>query len=145
MRFRSIHDEVSDLAATVDHSLETFAAFLAAKRNSLHLGDEISTVLSSVSQLRRHLARLFRMQSSRGYWDTVIAASPAQREEVSRLLAEQENFRLTLNAIEPRLSALRAGEQANFATICDELEDLVQRIVAYRKTEKALAHRSVAP
>lgn len=145
MSFRSIHDEVSDLAATVDHSLETFAIFLATKRNSLHLGDEISTVLSSVSQLRRQLARLFRTQSSRGYWDTVIAANPAQREDVSRLLAEQENFRLTLNAIEPRLSALRAGDQASFATICIELEDLLRRIAAYRRTEAALVHRSVAP
>jgi hypothetical protein len=142
MIFESISSRLTELTEIVDGSLAAFVVFLATTRSSLQLGEGISAVMYRTNQLRRQLARLFRMQGLGFQAEAKTASKPFPPDDELRITAQQESFRVNINGINTRLGALRPGDGAIFDTVCIDLRHLLKQIVNYRINETARTARS---
>jgi hemerythrin-like domain-containing protein len=105
-------------------------------------GDDFARKLSTlrfVSQsFQRHLERLLALEEYDGYLDDVAATTPQLARMVDALRRDHDQLRQATRRAVYRLEQVSSLDEAEFAGICDDLADLLDRVEAHSSKEVRL-------
>jgi hemerythrin-like domain-containing protein len=127
----------------LEHLLDGLRTTLSLEVRSPDVPRQLSTVRFLAQCLQRHLDRLMALEECDGYMDVVTAAVPQMGKAVDALRHEHEAFRLGTSQLVHRLERVSASDAAGFATICQELRSLLQRLDAHGEKEVALVQEAM--
>jgi uncharacterized membrane-anchored protein YjiN (DUF445 family) len=102
-------------------------------------GNDLSRKLSSVrfatELFQRQIERLFALEELDGYMETVCQLHPEWTNQVEVLKREHEQFRAVVRKLVLRLGRASPTDRAKLDAICEELQDVIQRVVEHSQQE----------
>ncbi len=117
----------------------------AALRLSLNLevravgvGRKLSSVRFTMQSFRRHMQRVFDLEEDGGYMVIVGELKPHLTERAVVLRHEHDEFRGSLNRIEPTMEMLKPDDCQQFTEVCTELVALLNRLDEHDEKESSL-------
>ena len=135
-------DEIAQQAAIEHEMLKHIAAALRATMQWKLTGDDVSRKLGSlrfISQsFQRHLEHVMALEEYDGYMNVVTESYPEFTDRTTKLRAEHDRFRETLDRINYRLDRLSPAEAAKFDQACAQLNQLLDDINDHNQRETAL-------
>jgi hypothetical protein len=135
-------DDLSQQALIEHDLLGYLVAGLRAAVQWRVAGEDFSRKLSTLRfisrSFRRHLERVMDLEEFDGYLDEVAARSPQLGRQVDRLRGEHGWFREASRRSVHRLEQASPADAVEFARICDDLVELLDRVEAHSRKEMQL-------
>ena len=118
------------------HLVDGLQATLGWQASGGDFSRSLSTLRFISQSFQRHLERLLALEEYDGYLDEVAATSPHLARQVDALRGEHTWLRETTRRIVHRLDC--PPDEAEFAGICDDLAELLQRVEKHSRKEVTL-------
>jgi hypothetical protein len=110
-------------------------------------GDDLSRKLSSVrfttELFQRQIERLFALEELDGYMESVCRLHPEWTNQVEALKREHEQFRAIVRKLVLLLDRASPTDLAKLDAICEELQDVIQRVREHSHHETELVVESL--
>ncbi|MDZ4821642.1 MAG: hemerythrin domain-containing protein [Planctomycetota bacterium] len=94
------------------------------------------------SSLQRHVEYMLNLEETGGYMPEIRAASPKLTDQVEALRQQHDEFRETLRQIVAGLEEVTAGNQQQFASLCERLTTLLAKLDEHSKKETELVQEA---
>lgn len=105
-------------------------------------GDDFSRKLSSVrfatELFQRQIERLFALEELDGYMEGVCQLHPEWTDQVDDLKRDHEQFRAVVRKLVLRLDRASPTDLAKLDAICEELQDVIQRVLEHSHQESEM-------
>jgi uncharacterized protein YhaN len=102
------------------------------------LSRKLSTVRFVVQSFQRHLDRLLTLEEQGGFMDLLLDCDSQRGARVEDLKQQHDQFREALKRVIPRLERVSPGDHAEFASVCDRIRNLLDRIDSHCLAEMFL-------
>ena len=102
------------------------------------LDRKLSSVRFTTQSFRRHMQRLFDLEEDGGYMVIVGELKPHLTERAVELRLEHDEFRSSLNRIEPTMEMLQPDDCQRLGDVCNELAELLNRLDEHDEKESDL-------
>jgi hypothetical protein len=120
------------------HLVDGLRATLAWQADGGDFGRKLSTLRFIGQSLQRHLEHLLALEENDGYLDGVAAVSPRLGRRVDALRAEHDGLRDATRRAVQRLGQVAPQDGAEFAAVCGDLANLLDRVEEHSRQEVAL-------
>lgn len=128
-------------------ALEHFTRALEVAMAWVVKGDDVSRKLSSVrfatELFQRHMERLFSLEEVDGYMERVCRLHPEWTQQVADMRREHEQYRSVVRKLVVRLDRASPTDGGNLMTICDDLKEVIQRILQHNRHESEMLVESM--
>ena len=99
------------------------------------IGRKLSSVRFTMQSFRRHTQRVFDLEEDGGYMVIVGELKPHLTQRAVVLRREHDEFRSSLNQIEPTMELIKPEDCQRFREICTQLTALLNRLDEHDKKE----------
>ena len=112
----------------LDHVKDALRVTLDWNVPSVGLPRKLSSVQFTLKSFQRHLERLMDLEEQDGYMMVVAETKPNMSLRVERLEHEHDAFRRAIRTLLPEVEALSEYQSDEFAAVCSDIRDLLERI-----------------
>jgi hypothetical protein len=112
----------------LDHVKQALRITLDWKAPAVSMPRKVSSVQFTMKSFSRHLLRMMDLEEHDGYMRVVVEEKPTLDTRIRRMQREHQEFRTTLEEMAPQVASLPALPEADFAYVCSQIEELLDRV-----------------
>ncbi len=114
---------------TLEHIKGALRVALNWSDDEIGVDQKRSSLAFTLQSFRRHFERLMAIEEQDGYLREVSEGNPQAHEQIERLQAEHDRFRMQLRSLDARLqSDFRTWGEAELDSTCEEITLLLREI-----------------
>jgi hypothetical protein len=112
----------------LDHVKQALRITLDWKAPAVSVPRKVSSVQFTMKSFSRHLLRMMDLEERDGYMAVVLEGKPNLDVRIARLERDHGEFRQRIEELAPDIAALPALAEDEFALVCSQIAELLDRV-----------------
>ncbi|MEN1679644.1 MAG: hypothetical protein AAGJ46_08625 [Planctomycetota bacterium] len=128
---------------TLEHIKGALRVTVDARGPQLSQSRRAASICFVLQSFCRHLERLMRIEEEDGYMADVAEVNPCLSQRIRALALDHHDFRERVRELAPRVEAVEHWDEAEFAAVCEEIRDFLDRLDHHDEAEIRLLQEAL--